>query len=63
MQILNVQEIEEVSGAVDWGMVGTGALLVVAGSLAVATGGFSLIAVGNIALAGGAAWGGVGLSL
>jgi len=43
-------------------MIEQGGILLLAGGLAVATGGFVLVAVGGIALEAGATWAGLGFS-
>lgn len=51
IQELSFDEIEEVNGGrVNWRMVEEGGLLIGAGALAVATGSWSLVAVGGISL-------------
>ena len=64
IQELSFDEIDLVDGGkVNWRMVGQGGVLIGAGALAVATGGFSLVVVGSISLAFGGIWSAQGLNM
>lgn len=64
IQEMKLQEIDEVSGGrYNMRMLAEGGVLMLAGGLAVDTGGLSLIAVGSIALAMGGGWATLGICI
>lgn len=63
MEELSLIEVQDVNGGIDTRMVQQGGILLIAGALVVATGGFGLVAVGSFALGAGATWAGLGFSI